>query len=347
MSKELEVIKSVPCSFNIFHEGRTYTGQHRQYVLENAKRIACSPATQEKIKLREAFGYYGHGRRILARKMELGEVETVKLADGTKVVITNVPSNVTTQFSVDDDGTVNHTQDFLLTDSGKIAAALHASRVGGFSWACPGSDGGSRGPSRMTGFSGFDYVMKPGFSANRGYILESADNIGQGVDRGVLLESIAKSTELDDKIVEDLFNGWSAQAIFYAEDLEARLEESELYESALVVKLEEREKDYLDLEETNAKLIVTNEQILGDVEKEKNHRKDLVNFICGSLPFFVPEEIKHAMMENDFDNARGIFESATQVDFFQLPLRKKREAERKVKITKPVKENYREVGWNV
>ena len=38
---------------------------------------------------------------------------------------------------------------------------MHASRVGGFSWACPGVDGGRGKPTRLSGFSGFDYVLMP------------------------------------------------------------------------------------------------------------------------------------------------------------------------------------------
>ena len=54
----------IECSFNLFKEGRQYTGHHRQYVLESALKTCNAPETREKIKLREALGYLGHGRRF-------------------------------------------------------------------------------------------------------------------------------------------------------------------------------------------------------------------------------------------------------------------------------------------
>ena len=83
------------CSFSLLDEGRQYTGNHRKYIIENAREICNSPATKEKIRLREALGFYGHGRRILAGKMNIGEVEAVTLPDGGKAIVSNIPSNVT------------------------------------------------------------------------------------------------------------------------------------------------------------------------------------------------------------------------------------------------------------
>ena len=47
------------CSFSLLDEGRQYTGNHRKYIIENAREICNSPATKEKIRLREALGFYG------------------------------------------------------------------------------------------------------------------------------------------------------------------------------------------------------------------------------------------------------------------------------------------------
>ena len=72
---------------------------------------------------------------------------------------------------------------------GAHAPTLHASRVGGVSWACPGVDGGRGKPTRLSGFSGFDYVLNSGFSSNRGYILEgAADTAGK---EQMILECLA------------------------------------------------------------------------------------------------------------------------------------------------------------
>ena len=197
------------CSFSLLDEGRQYTGNHRKYIIENAREICNSPATKEKIRLREALGFYGHGRRILAGKMNIGEVEAVTLPDGGKAIVSNIPSNVTVAFDVSPEGVVSHSQEVLDTETGKIVSTLHASRVGGFSWACPGVDGGRGKPTRLSGFSGFDYVLNPGFSSNRGYILEgAADTAGQ---EQMILECLA-ATVKDDRKAEKYLAGWTGHA---------------------------------------------------------------------------------------------------------------------------------------
>jgi hypothetical protein len=298
------------CAYNLFHEGRKYTGNHRSYILENARSVAGSAATREKIKLREALGYYGHGRRILAKKMDLTEVEAVKLPDGGTAIISNVPSNVTTAFSVADDGTVTHSQEVLDSETGRIVSGLHKSRVGGFSWACGGSDGGRTGATRLTGFSGFDYVLNPGFAHNRGYVLESAD--GGGVSPDQVLESVAAAVGDDDR-AEKMLRGWQADAHFKAMELEDQLEQAALYESALLDKLTGKERDLADLDKQVQAAVQAQEQ-------EKARVKGMVDFIVEACPFFIPEDVQHAMFEADFDRARQIFESARTVDMTQYPV---------------------------
>ncbi len=298
----------IECTFNLFHEGREYTGNHRKYILDNAMKICGSPATKERIKLREALGYYGHGRRILAGKMNLQEVEAVKLPDGSSVIVSNIPSNVTTAFSIAQDGTVTHSQEILDTETGRVVAELHKSRVGGFSWACPGNDGGAIGATRLTGFSGFDYVLNPGFALNRGYVLES-------VNQDQILESITAATGMDDKHAEDLLRGWVASSHFRACELEDKLDAAERFEVALMDKLTEKEVELADLSREKQLAIQA-------ATEEKEYRKKLLNFIVESAPFFIPEAVQHAMMENDFTRAQQIFESAKRVDFGQFPLNK-------------------------
>jgi hypothetical protein len=334
----MKQLKKVECQFNIFNEGREYTGNHRSYVLENAKNICTAPATKEKIKLREALGYYGHGRRILAKKMDLGEVEAIIMPDGSKMVVSNIPSNVTTAFSVGDDGTVIHSQEILDTETGRIVAELNKSKVGGFSWACPGRDDGAVGATRLTGFAGFDYVLNPGFAMNRGYVLESAGE--DAVDRDAILESLVMSTEMDSKVIESLFDGWSAQAQLRAIELESRLEDAEIYETAMLVKMADREVEFSDLDENHKTAVLA-------LEKEKADRKALIDFVIESSPFFIPENIQHAMMENDIDTARPIFESAKKVDFGQLPIGDNPATFKKIEINPRPEVVKTEAGWNL
>lgn len=322
------------CNFNIFNEGRKYTGNHRKYVLENAMNIASSDATREKIRLREAFGYYGHGRRILARKMRLQEVEAVKMPDGSSVVLSNIPSNVTTSLIIEDDGTVRHTQEILTTETGQIVESLNRSKVGGFSWACPGADGGSSRATTLSGFEGFDYVLNPGFALNRGYVLESADSF----DKGIILESIAAVVK-DDAKAEQLLAGWQSDSYFEAMELRERLEQAEIFESALLEKMAGHENEYNALD---GRL----QAALKQQEAEKAKVQQICNFIVESAPFFIPEEVKHAMMEADFNKVSGIFEAAKRVDFGQFPIGSKYE-QKKVEKQPERYDEDKSGGWDV
>jgi hypothetical protein len=321
------------CSFNIFNEGRKYTGNHRKYVLENALSIASSDATREKISLREAFGYYGHGRRILARKMRLQEVETVKMPDGSSILLSNIPSNVTTSLVIEDDGTVRHSQEILTTETGQIVESLHQSKVGGFSWACPGADGGSKRATMLSGFEGFDYVLNPGFAMNRGYVLESADSF----DKDIILESISAVVN-DDAKAEQLLAGWRSDSYFEAMELRERLEQAEIYESALLEKITGKERDFDSLTHQFKSAVKAQED-------EKGRVKLICDFIIESAPFFIPEEVQHALMEARFDKVQQIFEAAKRVDFGQYPIvgqGKSKQAE------KPDNSRYQEQsGWEV
>jgi len=295
----------IDCTFSLLDTGRKYTGQHRKYVIENARSICYTPVTRERIEKREAFGFYGHGRRVLCRKMDIQEVDVITLPDGQQAMISNVPSNVTIKFDVAEDGTVTHSQEILDTETGKIVMSLNTSRVGGFSWACPGSDGGNKRPTLLTGFSGFDYVLSPGFSSNRGYVLESAYG-------DIILESVSAIVG-DDRRAEQLVAGWRLDAHEKMDALEDALFESQ--------------SKYFDLEgqvqnlSQKLEAATANSEAARDALKaEKAKFERILGNIAESLPFFLPENVMHEMLEGDFTRARGIFESAALVDYSQYPL---------------------------
>ena len=39
----------IECSFSLLDSGRKYSGQHRKYLIENAREICYSPAVRERI----------------------------------------------------------------------------------------------------------------------------------------------------------------------------------------------------------------------------------------------------------------------------------------------------------
>lgn len=314
----IKTLKSVDCNFSIFDTGRTYTGNFRKYALDNVKKVIESPETQEKIKLREALGWYGHGRRLLAKSMDLQEVMAVKMADGSSIVVSNVPSNVTTKLSIDDNGIVNHTQDILQTETGQIVNGLHESRCGGFSWSMGGIDGGRMGITKVKSYHGMDYVLHPGMSSNRGYILESVD--GEALSRDAILESIVKTSGIDDKKAEELLNGWVAQAQIEAQNFKDQLLEAEIYESVLIEKINERDDVIKERSIAFKDLEGKHKQAVEAIAKAEKEKKDLIKFIAETAPVFLPEKAMEALLNNDFEKALPIFESAKQIDFKQVPI---------------------------
>ena len=318
MSSEL-----IKCRYSLFDEGRKYSGNHRKYLLENAKEICYSPATRERIRLREALGYYGHGRRAMAGRMDIGETELTKMPDGSMAIVDNVPSNVTVAFDVSNDGTITHAQEILPTDAGAIVSKLNAGKIGGFSWACPGKDGGRSRPTLMTGFSGFDYVLRPGFSGNRGYLLESAD----AEDK--ILECVSAVIR-DDKQAEAIVESWKLAC----DDSEDALFEAQGQICELKGQLADSSTKLLSVQNTLAQTIAENTSMRMDGVALKNGVRDLLESVRSKLPFFIPEEAMHQMMEGDFTRAQKIIEEAAVYDASHLPLHKKKETVIEKKVDK-------------
>jgi hypothetical protein len=297
------------CTFNIFIEGRKYTGHHRKYVLESAMAMVNSPTTAEGIRLREKLGYFGHGRREMARKVAIAEVEIIKGVDGKPFVMENVPSNVTLALSMDKDGTVKHTQEFLInTEPGRVAMGCDKSRVGGFSWACGGVDGGAMLGTRINSFEGFDYVMNPGFSANRGYILESAT----AEARGLILESICRTAGITDKQAEGYLNYWAATEHGRIAELEEKVEQAAIYEAALSENLDRANARIIDLSKN------------ADAGHKEAERRQIITEAAKTSVIVVPGAVLESIISmagpSDFQNIVGFFESARRVNLSGLPV---------------------------
>ncbi|MGL5226169.1 MAG: hypothetical protein ACRC8Q_12745, partial [Aeromonas sp.] len=148
--------------FDLKNEGRM-GGNGRRYVLHAVKAMIQSKATQEGIRLRELYGYFGHGRREIADKLKLAEVEVV-MVKGKPVVIENVPSNLTLSIDMDESGLVSHKQEVLDTPPGLIVQSMIDNKAGGWSWATGGTDTAQRGGAVYArSFYGCDYVNQPNF----------------------------------------------------------------------------------------------------------------------------------------------------------------------------------------
>lgn len=284
--------REVTLSFNIFDYGRTVTGNFRKYEIDNVRQVLESAGTKERIRLREATGYLGHGRRQIAGKLDLGEVETVQTPSGP-VVLENVPACVTKAISIDDDGTVHHTQDVLSTDPGKVVQALMESQVGGFSWAAGGRDGKRNAPTRLNSFHGMDYVMTPGYAKNRSYaILESAGQVED--ERDQIFEAMRSCGLSEDKA--RLYTDTFTSPYLAAADAEGR--EADLLETTQVLESRLVELEY-ELEQARQ---------AGDVRKNR-----LLEW-ASDHHVAVPQGVLEAIESGDFEQEVAFFEEVARID---------------------------------
>jgi hypothetical protein len=118
------------------------------------------------------LGYYGHWPRL-----KFGMVpQEGGIVEGKAQALE--PALVTTFLKARDDGAIEHKAEFLDTGAGQIAAKLFTSKAGGFSSAID---------QIKNEFYGFDYVLEPNYSTNRGYAL-ALDAIG--ADGEIALDAI-------------------------------------------------------------------------------------------------------------------------------------------------------------
>lgn len=147
--------------FNVTDRGRKFRGQDRAFDTVALAELINSGAVQEQVKHGDMLGYYGHWPRI---KFGMNPIEG-GIIDGKQVPLE--PALRTVHLKAYPDGTIEHEGEFLDTSSGKLAERLYRSKAGGFSSAIDVKNAGSRQIPR--GFYGFDYVLEPNFTANRGY----------------------------------------------------------------------------------------------------------------------------------------------------------------------------------
>ena len=149
-------------TYNLRDRGRQYRGKDRNFNLRAIAAAVNGPVCQERVRNRDMVGFYGHWPRV---KFGMNPREGGLAAGRASLV---EPALVTTLLRASDDGTIEHQAEFIDNDSGKVAAKLYAGRVGGFSSAIDqiGNE-----------FWGFDYVLEPNYSTNRGYTLDDVNGM--------------------------------------------------------------------------------------------------------------------------------------------------------------------------
>lgn len=163
MGQKTETIR-----YNVTQRGREHRGKDRRFDLRALCSLVNSPEIQERVKNRDMVGYYGHWQRM---KFGLTPPETA-IVDGRNINIE--PAIVTTYLRADADGNIEHQTEFLDTAAGKIAERLHNSKTGGFSSAIHAVPRGNLDVATI--FAGFDYVLEPNYTTNRGYAFDSVNS---------------------------------------------------------------------------------------------------------------------------------------------------------------------------
>lgn len=147
--------------YNVRERGRKARGQDRNFDTVALAKLINGASVQEKVKHGDMHGYYGHWPRMV-----LGMEPTEGgIVDGK--VISIPPALRTIELRADPDGTIYHRAEFLDTNEGKVAAKLYNSKTGGFSSAIDALPGTT--PAIASRFCGFDYVLEPNYTTNRGH----------------------------------------------------------------------------------------------------------------------------------------------------------------------------------
>lgn len=315
-------LRTVTDRFNIFKNSRKLGGNKRNYVLAAVKQLFESANTRESIQLGELYGYYGHGRRQMNGRLDIPEV-SVMMLEGKPVVIENVPSNRTVDVSIDDEGTVTHTQEIFVTDPGKIVSGLIDSKAGGWSWAMGGAEGRWVIPRE---FSGFDYVGAPNYISldHPSYLLESGSSRAQ--QREMLLESLQRQgyTPNAAKTISEHFDAMLDMNV----DISSMEEDVLLLEGLLV----ESNTKISDLESMRNDLTKT----VSELEEKNASRRTMLLEAVSALPVNLNDEQIEALVNlNSADDAKVVtklFESVIRKNFKDLPLRNNEHKPSPVKI---------------
>lgn len=210
-------------TYNVKDRGRKARGQDRNFDTAALAALINGPEIQEKVRHGDMVGYFGHWPRV-----KLGmEPQEGGIVDGKVVAVS--PALRTIELSADPDGTIRHRAEFLDTNEGLIAARLYQSKTGGFSSAITPLPGTT--PIMAAGFHGFDYVLEPNYTTNRGHkvVLDGAEQeLSEREALLALLDSAVGESVLAAITINNLFDSLYAQHLRALETLERLSNENDL-----------------------------------------------------------------------------------------------------------------------
>lgn len=203
-------------TYNVRERGRKHRGVDRNFDTAALARLINSPAVQEKVKHGDMTGYFGHWPRV---KFGM-EPQEGAILDGRAVVLPVALRTVV--LSADDAGNITHRAEFLDTEAGQVAAAMHKSKAGGFSSAIDTLPRTS--PAIARGFYGFDYVLEPNYTTNRGHrvMLDSA-----APEVTAMLDGLLEQAALEQDEMVAMFDSLHAQHLDALAALESTAQQNE------------------------------------------------------------------------------------------------------------------------
>lgn len=154
-------LKTETIKFNLNDRKRSHRGVDRNFDAVATASYINSPAVQERVKMRDLIGFFGHWAR---EKFGINPPEGA-IVDGKQVCLE--PAFITTRLVAHNDGTIEHEAEFADTAPGRVAQRLYKSNLGGFSTAFATRTLGDLLVPQE--FGGFDYVYEPNYTENRGY----------------------------------------------------------------------------------------------------------------------------------------------------------------------------------
>ena len=185
-------IKTGVIRFNVRDRGRRFRGVDRNFDTVALADLINGGEVQERVKNGDMLGYWGHWPRV---KFGL-DVSEGTMVGGKPVHIE--PAVRTTHLKAYPDGTIEHESEFLDTAPGRLAGRVWSSKAGGWSSAINAPRRGSM--QVPSSFHGFDYVLEPNFTANRGYALDSTgyriDPDGMDEADQMVLDEVGQYTAL-------------------------------------------------------------------------------------------------------------------------------------------------------
>lgn len=176
--------------FNVRERGRQFRGNDRNFDTAALATLINGGDVQERVSQGDMLGYYGHWPRV---KFGM-DVSEGGIVAGKPVSLE--PALRTVSIKAFPDGMIEHEAEFLDTASGKLAERLYRSKAGGFSSAIVAPRIGKSQVPRS--FHGFDYVLEPNYTANRGYALDGVNEEDLSDEECAILDEVGQYNSLLD-----------------------------------------------------------------------------------------------------------------------------------------------------